>query len=419
MSCQEKKTGQKEREFSLEEKREQMGAREFILERFGVFAGVSVEHFEGGAFSGEEGEDFSPVRTDDELREQLITETGRQRMPVIRVDEEQVVFVCIRDSVESFFFLGPVALTPMDRVRLHRFYRSHGVSGTQDRPIPVFSTAKLLLMVQVAAGILAGQEVQNRELIAENHLGKTFSQTLEQRKLEISMQEELQESDHHTYQEERRLLDAVSRGETQEALRRNIYLDGEIGKLSSSWDEQTERTAIIGITLCTRAAIEGGLLPTQAYQISDFYLQKLDLCSNNAQIIECRNQAVRTLTDAVREKQTKKKVSGYVEQCCDYIGKHYREKIYLNDLAEKMGITPTYLSRLFSQEMGVPLQEYIVQVRIERAKNLLAYSEAPISEIGDYVNFPSQSYFGRVFRKYTGLTPRQYRTSHKPREFDQ
>ena len=67
--------------------------------------------------------------------------------------------------------------------------------------------------------------------------------------------------------------------------------------------------------------------------------------------------------------------------------------------------------------MNLRLQDYIVQVRVERAANLLAYSEEPIAAIGDYVNFPTQSYFGKVFKKYKGMTPREYRNKQKPKEF--
>jgi AraC-like DNA-binding protein len=82
-----------------------------------------------------------------------------------------------------------------------------------------------------------------------------------------------------------------------------------------------------------------------------------------------------------------------------------------------MGISENYLSRIFAKETGEKLQDYIVRVRVEKAENLLRYSDVSIAEIAAYVNFPSQSYFGRVFRKYTGDTPGNYRNKWKPTEF--
>ena len=63
------------------------------------------------------------------------------------------------------------------------------------------------------------------------------------------------------------------------------------------------------------------------------------------------------------------------------------------------------------------LQDYINEVRVERSANLLIYSDEPLSMIAEYVNFPSQSYFGRIFKEKKGMTPRQYREKYKPAEF--
>lgn len=70
------------------------------------------------------------------------------------------------------------------------------------------------------------------------------------------------------------------------------------------------------------------------------------------------------------------------------------------------------------KETGERLQDYIVRFRVERAANLLMYSEEGISDIAEYVNFPSQSYLGKVFKKYKGMTPQKYRDKFKPREFE-
>ena len=63
------------------------------------------------------------------------------------------------------------------------------------------------------------------------------------------------------------------------------------------------------------------------------------------------------------------------------------------------------------------LQDYVVQIRVEHAANLLTFSNESISTISDYVNFPSQSYFGKMFLRYKNMTPREYREVHKPKEF--
>ena len=99
------------------------------------------------------------------------------------------------------------------------------------------------------------------------------------------------------------------------------------------------------------------------------------------------------------------------------MSRHYREKLYLDDIAEKLGISPTYLSRLFKRDTGIRLQDYIVQVRVERAANLLRYSDQTIAEIAQYVHFPSQSYLGKAFRREMHMTPKEYRTRYQTVEW--
>ena len=67
--------------------------------------------------------------------------------------------------------------------------------------------------------------------------------------------------------------------------------------------------------------------------------------------------------------------------------------------------------------MKVRLQEYIARFRVERAANLLKYSNESIAGIGDYVGFPSQSYFGNTFKKYMGMSPGQYREKYQNSSF--
>ena len=123
------------------------------------------------------------------------------------------------------------------------------------------------------------------------------------------------------------------------------------------------------------------------------------------------------ITLEVKQNLEKKHISSYVEQCKDYVAKHYREKIYLDEIAEILGVSSSYLSRLFRKETGTCLQDYITEFRVERAANLLIYSKEPLPRIAEYVNFPSQSYFGKIFKKYKQMTPGKYRELHKPREF--
>lgn len=227
---------------------------------------------------------------------------------------------------------------------------------------------------------------------------------------------EEQEMHHHSYAEELSILNSVKEGRAEDALAQSLETDACLGTLSGDELTHWKYAAVAAITLCTRAAIQGGVFPASAYHHSDYFIQKLDDCADIASVLAVRNRAICALADQVNQK-TSTKADGYIDKCVDYIVKHYREKIYLEELAASLGLSANYLSKLFFKETGIHFQDYIVRHRVDRSTGLLSHSNMSITDIATYVGFPSQSYFGRVFKKTIGITPRQYRETHRLREF--
>ena len=157
--------------------------------------------------------------------------------------------------------------------------------------------------------------------------------------------------------------------------------------------------------------------PEAAYRLSGYYIQRCEPLQSIPQIILHRNRAIEELTTRISTMRHSLGMSNYTAQCKDYVRKHYREKIYLEPIAETLGISPTYLSKLFRKETGVSFQEFVNQVRVSRAADLLAYSDMSLDEIEVYVHFPSQSYFGKMFKRYRNTTPKAYRDRHKAGEY--
>ena len=98
---------------------------------------------------------------------------------------------------------------------------------------------------------------------------------------------------------------------------------------------------------------------------------------------------------------------GSVRRVRDYLELKYAENISLAHLANIAGLSPYYLCRVFSQEIGLPPQVYQAQVRVERAKAMLAQG-MPIAETALLTGFADQSHFTRQFRKSVGVTPARY-----------
>ncbi|KZE06362.1 Transcriptional regulator AraC family [Bacillus mycoides] len=164
-------------------------------------------------------------------------------------------------------------------------------------------------------------------------------------------------------------------------------------------------------TLATRYAIEGNLPPDIAFALSILYIQTMEQLDNVDSVRRLSGDALRTFADRVKEFNAQK-FSNAVTTCMNHINKNVYDGISLNELANHLDITPTYLSKLFKKEVGIPLSDYIQRVRVEEAKKLLTLTTYPLSDICAWLNFNDQSYFTRVFKKSTNMTPRQYREKY-------
>jgi YesN/AraC family two-component response regulator len=93
----------------------------------------------------------------------------------------------------------------------------------------------------------------------------------------------------------------------------------------------------------------------------------------------------------------------------EYIDRNYSEDLWLTGLSQKFKVESSYLSKTFKNVVGENLMFYIARTRVERAKMLLRKNELSITDIALLVGYGDYSYFSRVFRKITGLSPREYR----------
>ena len=91
---------------------------------------------------------------------------------------------------------------------------------------------------------------------------------------------------------------------------------------------------------------------------------------------------------------------------------NYTKKISLKSVASETGVTPCHLSRMFTQKIDGGFKNYLVLLRIEKAKNMLKTTDANIYEISLESGFSDQRTFNRVFKSITGMTPKSYRKKH-------
>jgi len=100
-----------------------------------------------------------------------------------------------------------------------------------------------------------------------------------------------------------------------------------------------------------------------------------------------------------------------VHKVMDYIRKNAHARLTLEDIAGQVYLSKSYLSSIFKQELGMSISSFINQVRIERCKRLLRETDLPLVQIAAEYGFEDQSYFSKVFKRFTGMSPKQYRDS--------
>lgn len=169
---------------------------------------------------------------------------------------------------------------------------------------------------------------------------------------------------------------------------------------------------VVTTALMTRYCVEGGLELEQAYRLSDFYILKMDSINDATAIRELHDTMILDFTGKMHLLKNTNVISKSIKQCTDYIYNHIQERITIEALAEYTQLSPSYLSRLFKKELGIAVSDYIRQKKIEKAQNLLRYSEFSLIEIANYLSFSSQSHFIQAFEKAVGLTPKKYRDKY-------
>ncbi len=217
---------------------------------------------------------------------------------------------------------------------------------------------------------------------------------------------------HPSYELEQQLLRSITRGELEQA---KLVLDEinrmERAKLAADSLRSLKNSLICSCTLFTRAIIKGGVHPENAYNLSDVYIQQIEETHDQKSLIQLEYEMLYSFMKALKNE----KLTTYqyvVNKAVAFIYDHIIKDISLDQIAAYAKVHPSYLSKVFKEEVGMNISEYINRKRIEESKYFLLHSDSTISDIALLFKFCNQSYYTSLFKKYTGLTPKQYRDRH-------
>lgn len=182
-----------------------------------------------------------------------------------------------------------------------------------------------------------------------------------------------------------------------------------LGILSKNKLQNMKYHFTISTAEIARVCIKGGLSHSEGYTKSDYYIQLADECTSLEELSTLHTEMCIDYVSQMKIINKKTIYSKAINKCINYIYENLNTRITVPVLAETCGLSQAYLSKLFKKETGETISEYIMNKKLETAKNMLQFSEYSLSEISFALNFPSQSYFSNAFKKSFGCTPGNFR----------
>lgn len=218
------------------------------------------------------------------------------------------------------------------------------------------------------------------------------------------------DSIHNTLAVEQTLMNMVRKGD-MEGLKSWISQAPAVhaGPMAREHLRQYKNTFIVATTLAARSAIRGGVNVEEALSASDLLIRNCEALQDVQSILRLQISMLLTYTEQVQRLRGSITPTALALEVASYVQRHLSEPISTEDMARELHFSRPHLSRRFKEETGLTLTDYILTKKSEEAARLLAATDKSMTAISDYLGFSSQSHFARVFHKYMGESPSEYR----------
>lgn len=343
---------------------------------------------------------------------QKILRYSNKAVPTIVTLNDHYVFGLVEHE-NHIFLIGPLELNDDYKITRNICMEDWGHISTYRVPMMVVSElVEVLLLIH---NLAHEHEVIPEELLAHNF--EDHLQSAKRNYVDKFFQDRESDAWHNSYQQEVREFDSIMNGDILK-LKESWAEDfgGEVGRLASDELRNMKNLGIVVITLASRAAMRGGLHPEIGYSLSDAFSLEIERLNTVEDITRLIRNAEMEYTLLVHELAKKSRIQSsvsyahpYVNKIQEFILKNLHKDLQIGEIAELLSVTPNYLSALFRKNTGKTIQAYMTEEKMKYAEQLLLYSERPISEISSSLGYSSQSYFGKVFKNFSGYAPSEYK----------
>ncbi|MBR0463357.1 MAG: helix-turn-helix domain-containing protein, partial [Clostridia bacterium] len=209
------------------------------------------------------------------------------------------------------------------------------------------------------------------------------------------------------YEKELRLLVEVRTGDMAQA---KALINDLLGYVlfSEGWNASAVRLRAIELTtLLSRVALDGGANADSIFRLNEHFLDLISRQSGIEEISLLLLDVAESFMSAMFNQTDKGNL--HIRKALRFIAAHYAEPIRISDAAAELGLSPDYFATLFRQTVGESFNSYLMRIRIEQSKLLLLSTDDALTDIAVATGFSDQSYFCRIFKKHTGISPGKYR----------
>lgn len=209
---------------------------------------------------------------------------------------------------------------------------------------------------------------------------------------------------------ENKILECVQNGNKDE-LKKLIFelSNGVIPSTSGDILRSEKNYSIIIFEKLSELSISLGTDLVRSYQSRDLFIKKNELSVTVNEVLQVRDSAIVFYTNEIQNIKCQK-LSPLMSSILQFINLNLHEKINIKEIIDHFNISGTKLRIIFKQEMNTTIRDYIMQRKLSESKIMLK-SKHSISEIALNLGFSDSSHFSKVFKKYTGTTPKKYQQS--------
>ncbi len=168
--------------------------------------------------SYQENTDYNPLYSCRALQKYIKERADEQSKPFILCEENQVYFSCIK-AEEGYYMIGPMSTRIFNAAGRHKFYNQYGIPEENEKNLWRFTLMEILRLTCVVAKIVIEEKYSDQELVDANNLAAESKDEEDKGRILYMLQSEEEETIHHSYMEEKRLLGMVKEGNAEEAVR--------------------------------------------------------------------------------------------------------------------------------------------------------------------------------------------------------